>query len=134
MRIQVRLSQETENVLSFEKEKYEKAEGVCTTYGYIINKIAHKMLNNYEKNIDWKKVKETSIPHLQSDIKKVEKDYSTTLNLESTVADNITKLQIEFKQIFNVTRVHRAFAIRMLVRAYVLEEQSKDIFVNEEDA
>lgn len=133
MRIQVRLSQETENILSFEKEKYEKMEGVCTTYGYIVNKIAHKMLNNCDKKIDWKKVKETSLSHLQSESKKIERDYSTTLNLESTVVDSITNLQIEFKKIFDAVRVHRAYAIRMLVRAYVLSEQNIDIYAYEED-
>lgn len=127
MRVRMWLSQETEAVLRREKESYKNTENISVTYGYIVNKMAHEVLEQSGKDIDWKKVRQTSIEYLA---RKEKTQYSTTLNLEKTVIDEITSLQIQLKKIFDANRVHRAFVLRMLVRAYVLSKQNIDIFVD----
>lgn len=34
------------------------------TYGYIVNKMGHEVLEQSEKGIDWEKVRQTSIEYL----------------------------------------------------------------------
>lgn len=131
MRIQMRLSQESEHILRNEKQDYLKKEDISVTYGWIVNQITKKMFPLAEK-IDWKNVKLFQLK-LVDDEKTNDFEYNTTLNLEQTAVNNIVAMQIMFKDIFKVARVHKAFVVRMVLRANHLINADEHIFKEEDD-
>ncbi|MGO4370047.1 hypothetical protein AB4Z21_04470 [Paenibacillus sp. MCAF20] len=126
MRIQMRLSHEAEVILRMEKQKMEKAEGVSPTYGYIINQKVREVFP-IKKSVNWEKVKDAKVPYEYQSSEKGEIDYSTTLNLELSVLKCIEELQVDFKDIFHVARVHKSFVVRLVLKAAKLLEMKEDI-------
>ena len=129
MRIKMLLSSEAEYILQTEKENIKAKEDISVTLGWLVNK-ATKNIYKYKedgKKIDWKKVK---VFPLKLSVPKDTDDYecNTTLNLEKTVVEIIEKLQIEFKEIFEAKRIHKAFVVRMILKAnYILNNNIVNI-------
>ena len=130
MRIQMRLSQESELILRKEKADYLKKEDISVTYGWLVNQITKKVFPLAQK-IDWEKIRTLQL-QLVDDGKANDCEYNTTLNLEQTVVNNIVTMQIMFKDIFEAARVHKAFVVRMILRANYLININERIFTEEE--
>lgn len=126
MRIQLKLSQECESILNLKKAQYDKQEGVSVTYGWLVNFMMRDIFPIRE-SINWLEVKKKPIAHLSNE----KKDYNTTLNLEQTAIDNIILLQLQFKEIFNTVRIHKAFVVRMVVKAHYLIQNNVNIYEKE---
>ncbi|MDF1494978.1 hypothetical protein [Caproiciproducens sp. CPB-2] len=127
MRVQMRLSQESEFILRKEKENYKEKEDVSATYGWLVNKITKDVFSKDINKIDWKSVKSYQLK-LVDEPQVNDCEYNTTLNLEKSVLENINTLQIMFKDVFNAARIHKAFVVRMLLKANFLINQNTNIF------
>lgn len=115
MRIQMRLSNESEIILKKEKERIKNEENISVTYGWIVNTITKKIYDRFEE-IDWVKIKNTTLKLV--DINNANNwEYITTLNLEQSVVSIIEHLQNHFKTVFGVSRIHKAFVVRMILKA-----------------
>lgn len=127
MRTQMRLSQESECILRKEKEKYKGEEDISVTYGWLVNKITKDVFSKDINRIDWYSVKTHQLK-LVDEPKANDCEYNTTLNLENTVLDNIHTMQILFKDIFDASRIHKAFVVRMVLKANYLMNHDINIF------
>lgn len=115
MRIQMRLSNESEIILKKEKERIKNEENISVTYGWIVNTITKKIYDRFEE-IDWVKIKNTTLKLV--DINNANNcEYITTLNLEQSVVRAIEHLQNYFKTVFGASRIHKAFVVRMILKA-----------------
>lgn len=115
MRIQMRLSNESEIILKKEKERIKNEENISVTYGWIVNTITKKIYDRFEE-IDWLKIKNTTLKLV--DINNANNwEYITTLNLEQSVVREIEHLQNHFKTVFGASRIHKAFVVRMILKA-----------------
>ncbi len=115
MRIQMRLSNESEIILKKEKERIKNEENISVTYGWIVNTITKKIYDRFEE-IDWVKIKNTTLKLV--DINNANNcEYITTLNLEQSVVRTIEHLQNYFKTVFGASRIHKAFVVRMILKA-----------------
>ncbi len=115
MRIQMRLSNESEIILKKEKERIKNEENISVTYGWIVNTITKKIYDRFEE-IDWVKIKNTTLKLV--DINNANNcEYITTLNLEQSVVREIEHLQNYFKTFFVASRIHKAFVVRMILKA-----------------
>lgn len=116
MRIQMRLSNESEIILKKEKERIKNEENISVTYGWIVNTITKKIYDRFEE-IDWVKIKNTTLKLV--DINNANNcEYITTLNLEQSVVREIEHLQnYNFKTVFGASRIHKAFVVRMILKA-----------------
>lgn len=122
MRIQMRLSNEAEIILQKEKERMKNEEDITVTYGWIVNTVTKKIYEKYEE-IDWIKIKNTTLKLV--DVNNANNcEYITTLNLEQSVLKRIEDLQIYLKKIFNASRIHKAFVVRMILKANYLYQNS----------
>ena len=137
MRIQMRLSQESERLLRAAKESYRIKEDVTVTYGWIVNGAVKELFRYADEQggieaIDWKLVKDykLNLPDLEGD-DGCEYNYNTTLNLEATAVEEIAVMQIAFKTVFQAKRVHKAFAVRLALKANHLLSQNVDILKHE---
>lgn len=127
----MRLSKETEIILQSEKLKIRQIEGVNATYGYIVNQKIREIHPIY-KEINWKKVKENKF-ECQIQENESTTDRPTALNLDNSALKYIQEMQIEFKDIFKAARIHKAFVIRLVMRASRMLENKEDIFINNTD-
>ena len=123
MRKQMKLSKETEELLKYYKKVYYDVEGYNASYTFIANKIIEEFSPEFTK-IDWLLVKNTK----SNKAPKNDKDntvYDTTLNLTNSAEANINIVQREVIELFKVKRVHMAFAVKMILRAYYLKNVQK---------
>ncbi len=123
MRKQMKLSKETEELLKYYKKVYCDVEGYNASYTFIANKIIEEFSPEFSK-IDWLLVKNTK----SNKAPKNDKDntvYDTTLNLTNSAEANIGIVQREVIEQFKVSRVHMAFAVKMILRAYYLKNVQK---------
>ena len=115
MRIQMRLSNESEIILKKEKERIKNEENISVTYGWIVNTITKKIYDRFEE-IDWVKIKNTTLKLV--DINNANNcEYITTLNLEQSVVREIEHLQNYFKTVFGDSWIHKAFVVWMILKA-----------------
>ncbi|MFD2114357.1 hypothetical protein ACFSTH_00765 [Paenibacillus yanchengensis] len=131
MRVQMRLSQESELILRKEKESYKEKEDISVTYGWIVNKITKYIFSKDINKIDWKFIRNYQLK-IVDEHQANDSEYNTTLNLEKTVLENINLLQIMFKDVFDAARIHKAFVVRMLLKANYLINQNINIFKEDE--
>lgn len=111
----MRLSNESEIILKKEKERIKNEENISVTYGWIVNTITKKIYDRFEE-IDWVKIKNTTLKLV--DINNANNcEYITTLNLEQSVVRTIEHLQNYFKTVFGASRIHKAFVVRMILKA-----------------
>lgn len=123
MRKQMKLSKETEEILKYYKKVYYDVEGYNASYTFIANKIIEEFSPEFTK-IDWLLVKNTK----SNKAPKNDKDntvYDTTLNLTNSAEANIGIVQRQVIEQFKISRVHMAFAVKMILRAYYLKNVQK---------
>lgn len=123
MRKQLKLSKETEELLKYYKQVYYDVEGYKASYTFIANKIIEEFSPEFTK-VDWLLVKNTK----SNKAPKNDKDntvYDTTLNLTNSAEANIGIVQRQVIEQFKISRVHMAFAVKMILRAYYLKNVQK---------
>ena len=120
MRIQVRLTRESETILREEKESYRRRTSATATYGWLVNKITKKVFPLVDI-IDWQLVYDTQL-NLVSD----DGAFNTALNLETAVLDNISTMQVKFKEFFG-TGFHKAYVIRLILRANYMMNANENV-------
>lgn len=132
MRVQMRLSSESQSILSQKKTAYEEKEQATVTYGWLVNQAVRKVCEGRDiSTIDWTFVRGYPL-HLVDEMAAEDCTYNITLNLQSTVLDYITQLQLIFRDVFHAARVHRGFAVRMALKAEYLMDQNVEIVKKEE--
>lgn len=123
MRKKLKLSKESEELLKYYKKVYYDVEAYNASYTFIVNKIIEELSPEFTK-IDWILVKNTKSNKAPEN----DKDntiYDTTLNLTNTAETNVNIVQREVKEQFKISRVHMAFAVKMILRAYYLKNIQK---------
>lgn len=130
MRIQMRLSTEAQEILIKEKNSYEEKESVSVSYGWIVNRI-FKRFSTIEniQNVDWKYIKEYNL-NLVDEKGCNDCEYNTTFNLENSVIKMINDFQVLFKNVFEAKRVHKAFVVRLVIKADYLHTIGINIYKN----
>lgn len=124
MRLQLRLSQEAKIIL--EREKLKCLEnGKATTYGDIIDYISINFQNRLSQ-IDWLLVKNHKI------YENVVSSYTSLSPTTLTLSDTSMLVLDELTEILNglllmKRTVYRSFAVRMILKAYALEQKSINI-------
>lgn len=121
MRIQMRLNTEAQEILIKEKKLYEEAESVSASYGWIVNRIFKRFskVENIE-DVDWEYIKKYKLNLVNEDSCN-KSEYNTTFNIENSVIQMINDFQILFKDVFNAKRIHKAFVVRLVIKAdYIL--------------
>ena len=130
MRVQMRLSRESEIILKNEKKSYKMKEDITVTYGCLVNQTTKFLFSQDINKIDWKFVRGYKLK-LVDESQADDCEYNTTLNLENTVLEEIHTMQIAFKDIFGASRVHKAFVVRMVLKSNYLLNQNIHIFKEE---
>lgn len=120
MRKQMQLNKETDELLKYYKQMYYDKENYNATYGFIVNHIVENV-NTDISIIDWKLVKDIKTDKAP----KTENPFITTLNLTNSSENIINAVQKEIKEQFGIARVHMAFAVKMILRAYYLKNIQK---------
>ncbi|MBP1309080.1 hypothetical protein JOD82_002100 [Paenibacillus sp. 1182] len=126
MRVQMSLSALSQIILIKEKEDYLQKEGASITYGYITGGAIKNIFKHDINQIDWLHVKTCKLEVENAIIE--DKEFSTILNLENSVLEKITELQVFFKTYFGAKRIHRAFAVKLALKANYMEKNSINIF------
>lgn len=124
MKIQMQISKFNAILLRELKRIYEEQSGGVLNFKYngVIKKAWYSIKD--EKNIDWVEINEKAETFCFKDKEMVSKatTFSTTLNLNSEIIEDIEKLQIEFKTIFDCSRVYKPFVIKLILfKAYLNE-------------
>lgn len=131
MRVRMRLSQETKYLLNHYKAHYKEVDGDSVTFGWLVNLFTEEIMK--KEDISWSDYKLKDIK-IDKSITSDDNDYNTTLNLRKPVVDQIDILQNKFIGIFEVKRVHKAFVVRMIVKAYyIYDQENKEQWVKDND-
>lgn len=126
MRVQMALSILSQIILRKEKEDYLQNEGASITYGYITGTAIKNIFKHDINTINWLHVKTCKL-EIENEISE-DKEFSTILNLENSVLEKITELQIFFKEYFGANRIHRAFAVKLALKANYMDKNGINIF------
>ena len=118
------LDASSQAILRKEKNIHLESEGTSITYGYITGTAIKNIFNHEIKKIDWLRVKTCT---LEIEINE-DKEFSTILNLENSVLEKITELQIFLKGYFGASRIHRAFAVKLALKANYMNKNGINIF------
>lgn len=128
MRVQLALSTLSQIILKKEKEDYLQNEGASITYGYITGTAIKNICKHDINRINWLQVKTCKL-EIENEFEISEdKEFSTILNLENSVLEKITELQIFFKAYFGANRIHRAFAVKLALKANYMDKNGIHIF------
>lgn len=130
MRIRMRLNAEANELLKYYKQQYYDEEGINATYGFIIGLIVEKLKEDVHI-IDWNLLKNTQTEKA-FELEKPKQVCETTLNFTNTTINIIDIVIIkEIKEQFSISRVHRAFVVKMVLRAtYLKDVQKINIYKN----
>ncbi|MBP2100734.1 hypothetical protein [Enterococcus rivorum] len=91
---------------------------ITITNGYVVG-VAYNRIKN--KQVDWNKVATSNIPGVSNNPSSDIKSVKTTLNLEQNILDGIKEIQNSFFSIFNLKRVHKAYVVKMILFAAILD-------------
>lgn len=120
------LSALSQIILKNEKQNYLQNEGASITYGYITGSAIKDIFKHDINKIDWLHVKTCKL-EVENEIIE-DKEFSTILNLENSVLEKITELQVFLKTYFGAKRIHRAFAVKLALKADYMKRNSINIF------
>ena len=124
MRVSVRLSAETMSGIAKLKELFEKDpkfSGLRITNGFVVN----NAFQNLKKDTDWKSILLNS-PIYFGDVEDLNTEIKTNLTLNDQVVLGINNLKEKLPAITNTTYVTTPFVIRLIIRAYLIQEKLND--------
>lgn len=116
--VRMRLASESRQILDKLKDDVYNKLGYEVSYSSIVSQAVREYVPKKER-IDWIKLKETAIPF--SSLKQSNNwEYQTSLMLEKDVLILLSELQNFFLDVFQAKRIHRAFCIRLCLKAQFL--------------
>lgn len=122
LRLQMKLGRDTVIALNEMKRLSFSDPDIPITNGYVLG-IAYNRIK--DKNINWKKVSTDNIPNVTDDVTSDIKGVKTTLNIEQNIFDGLTEIQNSFFSIFDLKRVHKAFVVKLVLFAAILDYYEK---------
>lgn len=116
--IRMRLSSESKMILDkLQKDIYSKL-GYEVSYSSLVNQAVRQYVPKKEQ-IDWIKLKETTLKF--SSLEESNNwEYQTSFMLEDDVLVLLSELQNFFLNVFQAKRIHRAFCVRLCLKAQFL--------------
>lgn len=113
--IRMRLSYESKIILDkLQKDIYTKL-GYEVSYSSLVSQAVRRFVPNKE-NVEWKQLKERPLKF--SSLEQSNNwEYQTSLMLEEDVLALLLELQNYFLDVFQAKRIHRAFCVRLCLKA-----------------
>lgn len=113
--IRMRLSSESKIILDkLQKDIYTKL-GYEVSYSSLVSQAVRQFVPKKD-NIDWKRLKETTLKF--SSLEESNNwEYQTSLMLQEDVLALLSELQNYFLDVFQAKRIHRAFCVRLCLKA-----------------
>ncbi|MFS5669579.1 hypothetical protein V2V56_03100 [Streptococcus agalactiae] len=121
--IRMRLSSESKIILDkLQKDIYSKL-GYEVSYSSLVSQAVRQFVPKKD-SIDWIQLKETSLKF--SSTEQSDWDYQTSFMLEEDVLTLLSELQNYFLEVFQAKRIHRAFCVRLCLKAQFLSISSNN--------
>ncbi|MBU7542395.1 hypothetical protein KGP38_07260 [Lactococcus lactis] len=123
MRIQLKFGRDTMLALNELKILLFGDPNITVTQGYIVEQ-AYKLvkIDKIENPKDfWLELSAIKLSNIIETDDETIQGVKTTLNLDSETIDGINKLQHDFLTYFNNKRIHRAYVIKLILFAAILE-------------
>ena len=113
--IRMRLSYQSKIILDkLQKDIYTKL-GYEVSYSSLVSQAVRRFVPNKE-NVEWKQLKERPLKF--SSLEQSNNwEYQTSLMLEEDVLALLLELQNYFLDVFQAKRIHRAFCVRLCLKA-----------------
>lgn len=119
MRVQMQFSRETVLAFNeFKRLKYGDAN-ITITNGYVLG-VAYESIKSRLSTMVWKDINNADIPNVTVDGDKSVEGVKSTLNIEQAVLDGIEQIQKDIKKEFGGKRIHRAFAVKLIMFAAII--------------
>ena len=116
--IRMRLSSESKLILDKLQNDIYSKQGYEVSYSSLVSQAVRKFVPNKE-NVEWKQLKETTLKF--SSLEQSNNwEYQTSFMLEKDVLALLSELQNYFLDVFQAKRIHRAFCVRLCLKAQFL--------------
>ncbi|MCW1051419.1 hypothetical protein OJ610_00920 [Streptococcus anginosus] len=115
--VRMRLASESKIILDKLQEDVYNKLGYEVSYSSIVSQAVREYVPKKE-SINWKKLKETAISLSLKQSNNWE--YQTSFMLEEDVLILLSELQNFFLDVFQAKRIHRAFCVRLCLKAQFL--------------
>ncbi len=116
--IRMRLSSESKIILDKLQNDIYSKQGYEVSYSSLVSQAVRKFVPNKE-NVEWKQLKETTLKF--SSLEQSNNwEYQTSFMLEKDVLALLSELQNYFLDVFQAKRIHRAFCVRLCLKAQFL--------------
>ena len=116
--IRMRLSSESKIILDKLQNDIYTKQGYEVSYSSLVSQAVRRFVPNKE-NVEWKQLKETTLKF--SSLEQSNNwEYQTSFMLEKDVLALLSELQNFFLDLFQAKRIHRAFCVRLCLKAQFL--------------
>lgn len=116
--IRMRLSSESKIILDKLQNDIYSKQGYEVSYSSLVSQAVRRFVPNKE-NVEWKQLKETTLKF--SSLEQSNNwEYQTSFMLEKDVLALLSELQNFFLDVFQAKRIHRAFCVRLCLKAQFL--------------
>lgn len=116
--IRMRLSSESKIILDKLQNDIYSKQGYEVSYSSLVSQAVRRFVPNKE-NVEWKQLKETTL-EFSSLEQSNNWEYQTSFMLEKDVLALLSELQNFFLDVFQAKRIHRAFCVRLCLKAQFL--------------
>lgn len=120
--IRMRLSSESKIILDkLQKDIYSK-QGYEVSYSSLVSQAVRQFVPKKD-SVDWRQLKETPLKF--SSVEQSNNwEYQTSFMLEEDVLALLSELQNFFLDVFQAKRIHRAFCVRLCLKAQFLNNSN----------
>ena len=116
--IRMRLSSESKIILDKLQNDIYSKQGYEVSYSSIVSQAVRQFVPKKD-SVDWKELKETTLKF--SSLEQCNNwEYQTSFMLEQDVLALLSELQNFFLDVFEAKRIHRAFCVRLCLKAQFL--------------
>ncbi|HGQ0525943.1 hypothetical protein V2O93_03140 [Streptococcus pneumoniae] len=116
--IRMRLSSESKIILDKLQNDIYSKQGYEVSYSSIVSQAVRQFVPKKD-SVDWKELKETTLKF--SSLEQSNNwEYQTSFMLEQDVLALLSELQNLFLDVFEAKRIHRAFCVRLCLKAQFL--------------
>ena len=114
----MRLSSESKIILDKLQNDIYSKQGYEVSYSSIVSQAVRQVVPKKD-SVDWKELKETTLKF--SSLEQSNNwEYQTSFMLEQDVLALLSELQNFFLDVFEAKRIHRAFCVRLCLKAQFL--------------
>lgn len=116
--IRMRLSSESKIILDKLQNDIYSKQGYEVSYSSLVSQAVRQFVPKKD-SVDWKQLKETTLKF--SSLEQSNNwEYQTSFMLEKDVLALLSELQNFFLDVFQAKRIHRAFCVRLCLKAQFL--------------